>query len=161
MWLALAGRSKLYQGEYTSAVELFERALEDTAEGILEIGFEANTLAYLAYAYQRTGRQEEARTAMEKSLDVVHRRQDWIWSHLIMPDVIAGIYAMQGREESAIETLRTAVGDGWLSYSVLLYEPQLESLRQRQDYRELMEETATKLEGMRQETGPLPPLPWG
>ena len=150
--LSLAGLAKVYRKDYAAAAELYERALGEPFAGILELGIDADALAFLALAYQRLGRQEQADAAMGKCLELIHSRRDWIWAHLIMPETLAGIQALKGHDDEAMATLETAVADGWLSLSVLRHAPHFEHLRRRQDFEELTARVESRLAEMRQRT---------
>ncbi len=148
--LALAGLVKVYRGDHALAAELYERALGVPFTGILEPGIDADALSFLAHAYSRLGRREEAESAAARCLELIHSRRDWIWARLIMPETLAAVQVIQGREDEAMATLSGAVADGWLNLSLLRRGPRFEELRRRQDFQRLTDRVEARIAELRQ-----------
>ena len=144
--LALAARSKIYQGDYDAAVAMLERALGAPFASILETGFDVNALVFLAFSYQKVGRPEAAGAALARCKELLGGPREWIWSRLILPDTLAAIAMLEGREDEALARLEEAVETGWSSYSVLRYSPLFEPLWERDDYRAMTARLESRLD---------------
>ena len=143
--LALAALSKLYRHDDEASVAYFEQAMRGATADVLEIGLDADFWSYLALSYRRLGRRLDAERAAGRSRELIERRQDWIWSHLIMPETVAALLALEGRHDEAMATLKQAVADGWTDYWALIRSPRFDSLRDRGDYRALQRELEQRL----------------
>ena len=147
--LALAAMSKVYRGELDAAVELYERALGDSRASVLELGIDAWTFSFLAFAYQQLGREVEAAEAAQQARELISRRHDWIWAHLIMPEDLAAVQVLEGDDDRAVETLIEAFDDGWMGYAALEHTPHFEELRKRPEVQQLMRQIDSRRDAMR------------
>jgi len=115
----------------------------------------------LALILSGSGEQERADLLLERCLQYVRTMPRLGWGGYWVADV--QIYAMQGKKQKALATLRQAVDEGWrtLWWYYLQREPNLESLHGEPEYQAMIAEIeadmAAQLERVRemQRTGEL------
>lgn len=156
-WLVrIAGRNKALLGLHDQAVDylgdiylagharLDHQALIDELDG----------LHFLAFSLQKLGREDEANTALDKSLDVI---RDWEGQgYADFPDLAyakARTHALYDNRALAVATLSQAVSLGWKRYWRIHTDPRWNPMRQEADFRQILVQVRDHVEAMRDRTG--------
>lgn len=108
------GLAALIDGDYDQAIKDYTDASGGQA-GIDNAVYDHITnIKYLAFAYQRTGKDEEARSLLLKCLDLAQEAHEQGWATPTIHYRTAQIHALLGDADKAIEQLQVAVDKGWL-----------------------------------------------
>ena len=119
----------------------------------------------LALVLERHGEHEHANAILERSLNVIEKRPRLGTSGYWITDV--RIYAQQQRPARALRALRRAIDEGWrvFVWYYLQYDPNLDSIRDLPEFRQLYDELqadlatqAKRVEDLRS-SGELPAIP--
>lgn len=122
-----AGRVIVNLGKLERGIEVLERGLE------LSGGKSPNMLAYLAIAYEQTGKKEKADNILQDL------EQRWENNELSLAFFIAHIYSFRGEEEKALSWLDIAYEDHELEMIWLKIEPQFTPLHKNPRFIELLD----------------------
>ena len=155
-------------GQYPEAQALYLKAYPQLfAEKGPEVSNESVGAAIdLVPVLRATGNAERADLLLEQALDLVNGRpRRGVWRGINIIDV--EILTLQGRHMDALATLREAVGSGWrtLWNYYLLYEPNLQPLRDYPEFQAVLNEIeadmAAQLERIREmeREGEIDPIP--
>ncbi|MFK8031658.1 MAG: tetratricopeptide repeat protein [Gammaproteobacteria bacterium] len=111
-----------------------------------------NAVKY-AYLLQQKEEPERARRILEATLPVIRTQPRLGMKGQGIKDV--QILALLGRNDEALDTLRTAVNQGFRSSAsfdtwILEFDPYLESIRARPEFKSILENIATAIEPMRE-----------
>jgi TolB-like protein/Flp pilus assembly protein TadD/DNA-binding winged helix-turn-helix (wHTH) protein len=121
----------------------------------------------LALVLSKTGENERADLLLEKSLRHIQTKPRLGGNGHGLADV--EIFALQGKKQKALSTLRRAIDEGWRRFWwwALEHEPNLASLRAESEFQAMVEEIradmAAQLEHVREmeRNGELEPIPQG
>jgi len=117
------GMAALLEGNYVQAVD----DLTDSAggkEGIANAVYdEINALKYLAFTYQKQGRDEDAEVLLHRCLDLAQEALEQGWATPTIYYRTARVYALLGDTDSAMSYLQTAVDKGWRIAASLERDP--------------------------------------
>jgi len=128
------GRALMMQDRDQEAADMFVWALGGE-DGLAKITYDdVGYLKYLAEAYRRTGRSEEARELLERAREIVVSAHDNGWSTPILFVRLAEIEVRLGELESALQNLNTAVDSGFRDLPRLKH---IEFLQDVQENREM------------------------
>ena len=130
------GRALLMLDRNQEAADMLTWAL-DGERGIAKITYDAHDyLKYLAAAYLRLDRDDEARELLEHARELVLAARDNGWSTPVLFVRLAEIEVLLGDVESALQNINLAVDKGyrdlpWLRYSVFFADIQANAEMQR------------------------------
>jgi hypothetical protein len=119
----------------------------------------------LALVLFKTGEKERADLLLNRSLQYIQTKPRLGGNGYSSLD--AQIFALQGKTQKALSTLREAIDEGWRSYwwYIFEHEPNLESLRGEPEFQSMLDEVradmAAQLEHVREmeRNGELPMIP--
>ena len=107
------GIKALIEGNYIQAIDDLTDAAGGTS-GIANTVYDGiTTLKYLALAYRKQGREDEADALLNQSLDLAKRALEQGWATPTIHYRIAQVYALLGQSDECIAQLRQAVDKGW------------------------------------------------
>ena len=117
------GMAALLEGRYIQAIDdLTEAAGGET--GIANSVYDnIRELKYLALAYQKQGRNDDADALLNQSLGLAKRALEQGWATPTIYYRTAQVYALLGDSDEAIALLRQAVDKGWREVGVLEADP--------------------------------------
>ncbi len=137
--LALAGDAQLCVGSLTEARDYYQQALSvDSTKGDLH--------TRLGYIARKNGDKQEARHLLGQSRKLVQeqieKRNEW-WE---LPYTNALTHAIEGNKSEAYKWLQKAIDAGWRDYRWGLIDPLLESLRNDEQFQQMMAQVKTKVD---------------
>jgi TolB-like protein/DNA-binding winged helix-turn-helix (wHTH) protein/Flp pilus assembly protein TadD len=157
---------ELRAGRYAEARNLFGEIHPELLRDNPEVGRmnwgEAIDLALVLF---KTGEKERADLLLNRSLQYIQTKPRLGGNGYSSLD--AQIFALQGKTQKALSTLREAIDEGWRSYwwYIFEHEPNLESLRGEPEFQSMLDEVradmAAQLEHVREmeRNGELPMIP--
>ena len=113
--------------DYDRGIALLERALE-TDEGRRQIS-DLETLTFLAVAYQRSAREEAARTIIAQCEDLLDRSRRQGAGGPRAALMAAAVSALAGRGDQAMDALQLAYDLGWRRHGLIEHHLAFETLR--------------------------------
>jgi serine/threonine protein kinase/tetratricopeptide (TPR) repeat protein len=145
--LEVAGEIAHYTGAFSDAEQYFRQsianhdAIETDPYSISSIG--------LGHILWLEGRTEEARPLLDRSRVLRERRiAEGNEEHFPRYE-LAAISAIQGDRAAAYRWLRNAISAGWRDYRLASRDPWLESLREDDEFQNLMAEVKSMVDEMR------------
>ena len=149
------------EGDYLQAVA----DLTDAAggeEGISGAVYdEISTLKYLALAFRRQGRDEEANALLNQCLGLAREALEQGWATPTIFYRTAQIHALRGDADSAVQYLREAVDKGWRAAAELEVAPLWSNMQDDAEFQKIIMEVNDDIRQQRQQVtqllgGPLP-----
>lgn len=145
------GKALLLQRRDQEAADIFSWALGGD-EGIARITYDGiGYLKYLAKAYRRIGRDDEARELLEHARELVLTARDNGWSTPVLFVRLAEIEALLGEIDSALQNLNTAIDKGFRDLPWLRYNVFFEDLQEHAEMRRLQSVVRAEVEAERAE----------
>ena len=92
----------------------------------------------MAYAYQSLGEQEQALATIAKCIEEDPDSAELYYS-------ISGVYGRMGKTEQALDNLRIAFEKGFNSFSLIELDDDLAALRDKPQYKALIQQYKEKL----------------
>jgi TolB-like protein/Tfp pilus assembly protein PilF len=133
------GRSLLLRGRYGEAVDMFWWSVggEDGVAGATyDFVF---FLKYLAFAYQKTGKLEEAEQLLSRAHELVTTARDNGWGTPFLYVRLAEIEAIRGDVESAVRNIGIAVDKGYRDLPWLRHSPFFRDIQQHWEMERLQQ----------------------
>jgi tetratricopeptide (TPR) repeat protein len=125
------GDAYLRQNRERDAAEQYEKALQLLVESLRARQENAQLQSRLALCQAKLGRDDEAHKTIERALKIEPRNTTVIYRR-------ATVYALTGRVELALESLREALAQGY-SHSEAKHDPNFEALRQNELFNSLID----------------------
>jgi non-specific serine/threonine protein kinase len=125
------GDAYLRQNRKSDADEQYEKARQLLVESLRARQENAQLQSRLALCHAKLGRHDEAHNTIERALKIEPRNTTVIYRR-------ATVYALTGKIELAIESLREALALGY-SCSEAMHDPNFESLRQHELFNSLVD----------------------
>lgn len=149
MW---RGISAVAKGNYLQAESDLIAAVGGE-EAIADVVFDdIEPLKYLAYAYQKTGRHDDAAALLQQCLQLGRQALEQGWNTPVSHVRIAGVYSLQGDVDNALRELELALAAGWRSAGELETDPLWDNLQNDVRYqaiiRRVNDELATRRENV-------------
>jgi tetratricopeptide (TPR) repeat protein len=139
--LNVMGHAEIRLGNYPRAEEYLARAIAiDSLKG------DATSLGYV---YWKTGRPEDARKMLARSLELDKEELAQGNESCDVPFDLAEINALQGNKTEAYDWLQKAIDPGWRNYGRAEVDPILDSLRGDERFKKMMAGAKARVEDMR------------
>ena len=143
MHLTWAGTAKIHLHDYDEGIAQLERAMGDAA--LTRARFEVPTLTKLIIAYKKSARDKEAKRILAHCWETLEDMRRQGVDYPGFPVVIAGLYAVEGKPDDAIEMLEDAAARGWKNYGAAENALEFRSLRRDSRFRSLMQRLRTEV----------------
>lgn len=130
------GRAERFAGHLDKAQSYLEKAGSGAAVD-------------LGYVYWKTGKRDQAQKLLQSVLVTLKNEADSGDESWGVRRDIAGINAILGNKEEALQWLQKAIDAGFLFYRYIARDPTFESLRDDKRFKQIMDKTRARIDEMR------------
>ena len=103
----------------------------------------------LGYVYWKTGKKDQAQKLLQSVLVTLKNEADSGDESWEVRRDIAGIYAILGNKEEALQWLQKAIDAGFLFFRYIARDPAFENLRDDERFKQIMDKTKARVDEMR------------
>jgi len=139
--LSNAGFVELFSGNFEQAQLYYQNSID--------INSNRGNSTGLGYIYWKKGQLDEAQKLLNQALVLCQKQLEQGNESPEVPYNIAAINAIQGNKEEAYKWLKKAIDAGWRDFRLGIRDPLLESLREDEQFKQMMAQVKAMVDEMR------------